>query len=349
MRSKQKVFVILSPGFAGSESDTTCLPMQQAFVRTMAEAYPEVAVLVLSFHYPFIERTYNWFGVSVTSFNGNNKGGIRGLLLRRLVVRTLERIHGEKEIVGLLSFWLGECASVAQDFAERKGLRHCCWLMGQDAKPGNKYAARLSRRADDLIALSDFLQKEFERNYGVKPGRVIYPGVEKRAGANVNRYIDLLAVGSLIPLKHFDIFLEVVALVKKRMPAVRAVLVGDGPEHQKLEELARALGLANNVDFVVSISHGEVLKTMQRARILIHPSCYEGFSGVCQEALSCGSHVISFCRAMNTDINQWHLVDTKEEMMETALAILCDPATCYEPVEFQAMTCTAQQIMSCYL
>ena len=124
--------------------------------------------------------------------------------------------------------------------------------MGQDAHRGNKYAEKMCKSADDLIALSDFLLKEYERNYGVKPGRVVYPGIEKSTAANTGRDVDLLAVGSLIPLKSFELFFEVVAAVKKRMPAVRAMLVGDGPEYKKLEELAGTLGVADNVSFAGS-------------------------------------------------------------------------------------------------
>ncbi|MGZ3939768.1 MAG: hypothetical protein ACXVLT_14245, partial [Flavisolibacter sp.] len=101
MNSKQKVFVILSPGFAASESDTVCLPMQQAFVRSLSKTYTDVNVIILAFHYPFVRRSYSWFDVSVRSFNGKNKGGLPGIILRRNVDRALEQIHKDKKIVGL--------------------------------------------------------------------------------------------------------------------------------------------------------------------------------------------------------------------------------------------------------
>ena len=40
MKRNENSFVILIPGFAESETDTTCLPMQQAFVRSLEEQHP---------------------------------------------------------------------------------------------------------------------------------------------------------------------------------------------------------------------------------------------------------------------------------------------------------------------
>ncbi|HEY6954284.1 MAG TPA: glycosyltransferase [Flavisolibacter sp.] len=348
MSNKQKLFVILSPGFAASEEDSSCLPMLQAFVRALSRDSADVGVIVLSFHYPFVKMTYDWFGVSVTSFNGRNKGGIQGILLRKSVERALERIHQDYEIVGVLSFWLGESAMVGKRFSEKKGLRHYCWILGQDARIGNKYVKSLLIEGKELIALSDSLQEEFERNYGIRPEKVISPGIEIRTNCNGQKDIDLLAVGSLIPLKRFELFLEAVTRIKKELPAIKAVLVGEGPEYDRLKNMANDFGLSDTVSFTGAVGHHEVFGIMARTKVLLHPSEYEGYSGVCQEALSIGAHVVSFCRAMNEDIRQWHIVQTKKEMIEKVVAILKDGSTKSQPIEFAPMTCTAQQIMDLY-
>jgi glycosyltransferase involved in cell wall biosynthesis len=71
---------------------------------------------------------------------------------------------------------------------------------------------------------------------------------------------------------------------------------------------------------------------MQRSKIFLHPSSYEGFSGVCQEALYAGAHVISFCKAMNHEIEHWHIVKDKEEMTEKAGMILRSGSAGFDPV-----------------
>jgi glycosyltransferase involved in cell wall biosynthesis len=349
MNSRQKTFVVLIPGFAGSEADTSCLPMQQSFVKSLSKLYPEIDIMVLSFQYPFFEGSYKWFDATIISFNGRNRGGLSKIFLRRRVSRSLKRIHRTRQIVGILSFWLGECAYVGKKFAERNDISHYCWLMGQDSKPNNKYPQKISARSNELIALSDFLQEEFERNYNIKPFAVIPPGVEEIKLTQSPRDIDLLAAGSLIPLKQFEIFIEAVAAIKEQQKDIRAVLVGDGREKTKLKKLIAAYGLQNNITVTGEIGHEQVLAIMQRTKILLHPSSYEGFSGVCLEALTNGAHVVSFCRAMNSDIRQWHIVKSKDEMIETTVGILRNSAAPYEKSIFPSMEITAKTLMDHYL
>jgi glycosyltransferase involved in cell wall biosynthesis len=349
MSSTQKAFIVLTPGFAASEADANCLPMQQSFVKSLSKLCPDVNIIVLTFQYPFLGKTYQWFDATVISFNGRNRGGVSKILLRRRVMRSLKKIHEAQQIVGMLSFWLGECAYVGKKFAERNGIPHYCWLMGQDAKANNKYPQRVSLRSNELIALSDFLQEEFENNYNIKPFAVIPPGIDTSGLAQSARDIDLLAVGSLIPLKQFEIFIEAIAIIKKHRESIKAVLIGHGPEKMKLEKLIVDYNLKNNITLTGKIEHDQVLGMMQTAKILLHPSCYEGFSGVCQEALANGAQVISFCRAMNTSIPQWHIVKSKEEMIEMALSILKNNMSTFNKIAFPSMDTTAKTMLDHYL
>lgn len=322
MINKQKAFVILTPGFAASESDSTCLPMQQELVKMISKMYAGIEVIVLSFQYPYHEKCYQWFDATVYSFNGKNKGGVSRLLLRKKVNRVLKKINEEKQVIGLLSFWLNECAVVGKNFGEKFQIPHYCWLLGQDARKENKYPVRLSVHQDELIALSDFLQEEFEKNHGVRLSRVIPSGIELISFKEQERHIDLLAVGSLIPLKQFEIFTEVGSELKNHFADINAMIIGDGPEKRKLESQIRRFGLQENIFFAGELSHNEVLERMQQSKILLHPSSYEGFSGVCLEALSMGAHVVSFCKAMNRKIEHWHIVNDKEEMKQKTLSLL---------------------------
>src|SRR5687768_13415821 len=132
MSNSIKSLVILTPGFPSSESDSTCLPMQQQFVRSLQEANPDLNVFVLSLQYPYHSKTYKWFDATVFSFNGQNKGGIARLVLRQKVYKTLKSIKAANNIIGLLSFWYGECAYIGSRFGNKHGIRHRCWLLGQD-------------------------------------------------------------------------------------------------------------------------------------------------------------------------------------------------------------------------
>jgi glycosyltransferase involved in cell wall biosynthesis len=253
------------------------------------------------------------------------------------------------DIIGLLSFWYGECAVVGKRFGEKNGIKHYCWLFGQDARKENAYPRKLQPGPNELIALSDFLQDEFERNHGVRPTFVIPPGIDMNAGGQEQKKdIDILGAGSLISLKQYDIFLRVVSEIKKQFTQLKVMLVGDGPEKNGLMALNMQLGLESTVTFTGEIPHSVVLQLMERSRIFLHPSSYEGFSGVCMEALGRGTHVISFCKPMHHDIEQWHIVHSEEEMKKQALEILIDHHTAYNPVNDFPIQATVNKVVQLF-
>jgi glycosyltransferase involved in cell wall biosynthesis len=282
------------------------------------------------------------------SFNGRNKGGFSRLLLRQKIYKALKEIHHKNQVIGLLSFWYGECALVAKKFSDNNGIRHYCWIMGQDARRKNKYPKRLHPNPEELIALSDFLQEEFEKNHKVKPSMVIPPGVESTQFTSQVKDIDILAVGSLIALKRYDMLMPILAEIKKQIPTVKALLIGEGPERSSIENLIKESGLQLNISLTRELPYDKVLEHMQRTKVFLHPSSYEGFSGVCMEALSKGAHVISFCRPMKQHIKNWHIVDTTKEMKNKTLQILQNPDTIYEPVIPYSMSETVDKMLELF-
>ena len=332
--SQSNHLVILTPGFPADESDSTCLPMQQQLVLQLQRSSPLLHITVLSLQYPYFKKIYNWNGISVTSFNGQNKGGIRRLLLRRKLKNVLEQIHAQRPINAVLSFWYGECSWVAHSFAKKNGTKHVCWILGQDAKKENRYPRRLKLEPSSLAALSDFIQDEFEKNHSIRPDAVIMPGVTgaQQNSADALPDIDLLAAGSLIPLKQFDIFIEVVAELKSKIPPLRAMLIGDGPERDRLEQLVLEKGLNESIKFAGELPHHEVLKQMKRARVFVHPSTYEGFGMVCMEALAAGCQVISFVKPMKREIPKWIIAPNKQDMILKAYDLLSVPNKAGSPV-----------------
>lgn len=350
MPDEKDTLVILTPGFAASETDCNCLPMQQAFVRTLKENYPGLNIIILAFHYPYARKTYELFGAKLISFGGRNKGGLNGVMRQLEVNAMLKRLHKHNRIAALLSFWYGECAMAGKRFADKNRLKHYCWILGQDARKTNKYPKRLLPGPGELIALSDFIQDEFEKNHGVRPLHIIQPGVDTRHN-NVNaaeKDIDIIAAGSLIPLKQYNILLDVIAETKKERPGIKAVLIGDGPEKENLQSLITAKDLANNITLLGELPHPQVLKWMQRGRLFVHPSSYEGFGVVCIEALQAGCHVISFCKPMKQDIEQWHIAKNKEEMIQILISVLQNDATGYNIVVPFSMNAVVKKMVQLF-
>lgn len=327
-------FIILSPGFPAAETDCSCLPSLSLFVRQMKEQSPHLNIIVLAFQYPFKAGEYDWHGCKVIALGGKGRAKFFRLLLWWKVWKKLIRTKEAQRITGLLSFWCGEAALIGHRFGKKFGIPHHCWLLGQDAKKENHYVRRVRPLANELIAISDFVQAEFNTNHDILPGHIIPIGIDPTGfpAQKMPRDIDILGAGSLIPLKRYEWFVDIVAQLKRDRPDIKTVLCGKGPEEQKLKQLIKDHGLENNITLTGELPHSMVLQYMKRARLFLHTSVYEGFSAVCIEALFAGSPVISFCKPMNEAIPEWHIVQTKENMLGKAKEILIDPHAAWLPV-----------------
>ena len=342
--------MILTPGFPSDEEDTVCLPAQQVFVKALNRNYPGLRVVLLSFEYPHRRDEYSWFGNTVIAIGGWKEGRMNKLRTCLTVWKTLNGLRKDNELVGLLSFWLGGCALVGKYYGAWKKLRHFTWILGQDARKGNRFIPLIRPRDSELIAMSNFLARELHRNYRLTPRHIIPNGIDASlyGPAPAIRDIDLLGVGSLIPLKQYDRFLSVIQQLSDRMPAIRGVICGKGPEADRLQRSIEQLGLQRNLVLAGEKPHKVAIGLMQRAKILLHTSSYEGFSTVCLEALYAGAHVISFCDPMGTPVKNWHVVHTEAEMLEKVLQLLQSPDLESEPVRLFTMEDSARSIMALY-
>ena len=338
------------PGFPANEEDSTCLPFQQAFVKHLKLLNPEMNIKVLAFQYPFFEAVYEWHAVEVHAFNGQNRGGFRRLFLWRTIWRRLKKIIQKEQILGILSFWMGETALIAKYAAKKYGLRSFTWLMGQDARKNNRYVSITRLKSESIIALSDFLADEYYRNYKIKPGITIPPAVDITSFPNksMQRKIDILGVGSLIPLKQFDQIIKLVAELVNAHPGIRAVICGEGPEREKLQQLILDFHLSDQIELRGELDHDNILRVMGESKILVHPSAYEGFAVVFLEALYAGAQVVSYCKPMHIQINHHHVVKTRDEMKEKLAELLDNERLNQDSVLPYAIEETCKKVLTLY-
>jgi glycosyltransferase involved in cell wall biosynthesis len=267
-----------------------------------------------------------------------------------LIYGRIRKTVKENEVIGLLSLWCGACAYLGSRFSKRNNLRHFCWIQGQDAKKGNRYVSLIKPLPAGLIAISDFIQSEFEKNYSIKPNLVVPAGINPTEfkTRNIVRHIDILGVGSLIPLKQYQIFVEILHQIKQYVPEVHAVLCGKGPEETLLKQIIAQYDLKDNIRLTGELPHDKILELMNQSKIFLHPSGYEGFSIACMEALYAGCHVLSFVQAMHYPIEHWHICEMKEQMAEIARNLLSDPDTLYGSVKTFTVADSVQKIMQLF-
>jgi glycosyltransferase involved in cell wall biosynthesis len=337
MENEEETLVILIPGM-------------QSFVRALKEISPELNVIVLALQYPFFVGEYQWHGIRVISVGGKEKGKFYRVITWAKTWLILKKLNKRHNVIGLLSFWLGECAFVGNYFAKMHMLGYYCWLVGQDVKKGNKYFNLIKPKGDSLIAMSDFLAKQCKINYNVSPVHVVPFGLDASLfdAALSKRDIDVLGAGSLIPLKQYHLFVDTIYFLKNFIPDIKAVICGNGPERERLLAMVKALGLEKNISFTGELPHQQVLALMQRARVFLHPSNYEGFSTVLSEALYAGAHVVSFCKPMEKGFRHHYVVKTNEEMNAEVLTILQIKKTDHQPVLVYPVQQTAKNIISLF-
>jgi glycosyltransferase involved in cell wall biosynthesis len=334
--NKADTFIILSPGFPKDEDDSTCVPPQQVFVKSLKETFPQLNIIVLAFEYPYKAAKYQWNGIDVIAFGGSNKGGLSRMSNWRKIRAKLGELHNKYHIIGLLSFWLGDCALIGTRFAKRKQLKHLCWILGQDAKKGNRYFKLIKPQPASLIALSDFIANEVGKNYGVVPEHIISPG------------IDILGAGSLIPLKQFYMLIELVNSLKEAFPGIKAVICGGGSEMASLKAMIRDFALEEHITLTGELPHDQVLNRMERSKVFVHPSAYEGFGVVCLEALYAGAQVVSLVKPMQADIKNWHVARSQSDMVDLVKELLYDQDNDHLPVVPYLIKDSAVAMMSLF-
>ncbi|MGW0733752.1 glycosyltransferase family 4 protein [Streptomyces sp. NPDC002851] len=162
-------------------------------------------------------------------------------------------------------------------------------------------AARLGRRLEHwalsgaqrgnlLVAVSPSTAEAL-RAIGV-PGdriRVVHNGVDEPGPLEPRSEEPLfLAMGRLVEYKRIDLLLRLWERVRP-VTGGRLVIVGDGPERGRLEQLA-----GPGVQFTGHVSEAEKHRLLCAAWLLLHPSAVEGWGLVVTEAATRSTPAIGF-------------------------------------------------------
>ena len=294
--ASNKELLFLTPGFAADEHDSVCIPPFQQYLRALQVARPDWHIRVLALQYPYRRTTYRWHGIPVYPMGGANRGGLRKLLLWRKTLRQLRRLHSEQAIDVIHSLWLLEASWLAQRFAKAHHIRHIATLQGQDALPGNRYLSRLSPERLQVAAISKRGAAQLHKTWKVQPPTTIIPwGIESAAiPPNLPAAaLQVLGVGSLVPVKQWAMWIEALALVRPEFPQLKAELLGKGPQMEQLEAMIQEKGLSENVSLLGEVPRETVLEKMSQASVLLHSARYEGQGYVFNEALARGMAIVS--------------------------------------------------------
>jgi glycosyltransferase involved in cell wall biosynthesis len=124
---------------------------------------------------------------------------------------------------------------------------------------------------------------------GAAATRVVHLGTEL-PGRPADSPADpvLVSVGNLIGRKRHADVIEAVALLVPEWPALRYVIVGDGPEREALLGLAQARGVADRVVLRGRLSPADAVVQARAGSLFVMPSVAEAFGVAYVEAMAAG-------------------------------------------------------------
>ncbi len=144
--------------------------------------------------------------------------------------------------------------------------------------------------ADRRVAVSAFTARRMTGGAGGRAIDVVPNGVDLEALSvpTSPRQSDVVFVGRLIAEKRVDLLIGAIAAVARTRPRVRCLVIGDGPERERLIALSAALGVQRNVQFLGRVGDGEVPRHMAGSRMFVLPSDREGYGITVVEAQAAG-------------------------------------------------------------
>jgi teichuronic acid biosynthesis glycosyltransferase TuaC len=131
---------------------------------------------------------------------------------------------------------------------------------------------------------------------GARTTRVVHLGADLPAEPfRRSQLPTLVTVGHLVARKRHADVLEAVALLRDRHPDIEYVIVGDGPERNRLRALAVSLGIERRVTWRGSLRHSDAVAAARAGALFVLPSVEEAFGVAYVEAMAGGVPAIG-CR-----------------------------------------------------
>ena len=214
--------------------------------------------------------SHHYTNIEVKVVENISRRSIFGILSLILVLRNIRpdivHSHGSKT------------TSIINSVRRFIKLRHVASVHGIKSK------TKVYNKADRVIAGSQKIQDSLKTDSSLVENWW-HPSLPENIN-NTAEYV--LAIGRLEPVKGFDLLIESWVNVNKKL-----LIVGDGPEHSKLNSLIDKHGLGDFITIIPSVSKEGLIEYYQKASLLIVSSRREGGPRVALEALYLHIPVIS--------------------------------------------------------
>ncbi len=162
--------------------------------------------------------------------------------------------------------------------------------------------SKVFEEADRIVTVSTKLRKIAEDHFGLS-GKIVVvnngvsPSLTASKGTDLtSRYGGrkvMLSVSHLIASKGLDMNIRAISRLTGKFPDLKYLVVGAGTEISSLKQLARHLGVEDQVEFLGELPHDRAMEYMAIADVFALPSWQEGFGVVYLEAMAHAKPVIA--------------------------------------------------------
>jgi glycosyltransferase involved in cell wall biosynthesis len=166
--------------------------------------------------------------------------------------------------------------------------------------PNPRYAADL-QAADALVAdgwAAEHLPAALGRTVqrvpkGVDAEQFCPDGPSLRGALRLDDKRVVITVARLVPLKNMRLMLDAIAIVRRRVPRVHLVIVGQGSESGALKQYAAALDLRDTVTFVGYLPQCDTPPAYRSGDVFALSSDFDNSPNVVLEAMACGLPIVT--------------------------------------------------------
>ncbi len=161
----------------------------------------------------------------------------------------------------------------------------------------------VSRVTGNTVAVSGTTAEQLRKlRPGIQP--VLIPNGIDSAGfaatqpSNVSS--DIIFAGRLIREKHADLLVEAIGRLVPDYPQLNAIIIGDGPERDRIQTLICTRGLEDHITLHGFFEdHRELIAHFKSSKVFVLPSTREGFGITALEALASGLPVVTIDHPAN--------------------------------------------------
>ncbi len=124
-----------------------------------------------------------------------------------------------------------------------------------------------------IIAVSKYVLNKWSNAINKRGGvSVILNGINILKIKQLKKNNDIIFFGRLIKIKGVDILIKSIKEIHNHFKNIKIIIVGEGPEKNNLEKLARKLGLYKNIRFFGHVEDVKLHNLIKKSKICVFPS-----------------------------------------------------------------------------